>query len=82
LSSPDPHEALFELAVALKKEGMGQVALYHLFVEYQNRTDPDGVRNDAVLDTLDLIWSGAWAKGRALFDRELTSEDVDRPGKD
>jgi len=79
IHSPDPCSAFDDLAKALKIEGVGQVAMYHLFAEYQVKTSGNDPLNDAVLDTMDLIWGGGWAKGRALFDRELTSADVAAP---
>src|SRR4051794_10800784 len=79
LASPDPAFTLHELAKALKTEGMGQVAMYHLFAEFQHKIDGDDPRYDAVVDTMDLIWGGSWAKGRALYDTELTSADIAEP---
>src|SRR5436309_1484471 len=80
LSSPDPSAALHDLAKALKAEGMGQVAMYHLFAEFQRKTDGADRRYDAIADNMDLIWGGGWAKGRALFEKELTDADVAEPG--
>lgn len=79
LASPDPATALHALAKALQAEGMAQVALYHLFAEFQQETDGDDPRYDAIVDTMDLIWGGGWAKGRALYDTELTSADIAEP---
>jgi hypothetical protein len=76
LRSPHPSSALNALAQALKAEGMTQVALYHLFAEYQAKLDAADPRYDAVLDNLDLIWGGPWAKGHALFEEELTGADI------
>jgi hypothetical protein len=76
LISPDPAAALHVLAKELKAEGMGQVAMYHLFAEYKRKTESDEPLNDAVLDTMDLIWGGGWAKGRAIFETELTNNDI------
>jgi hypothetical protein len=80
LASPDPSIALHELAKVLKAEGLGQVAMYHLFAEFQQKIDSEDPRHDAILDNMDLIWGGGWAKGRALFERELTDTDVAKPG--
>jgi hypothetical protein len=80
LASPDPATALYELAKALKAEGVGQVAIYHLFAEFQRNITGDDLRADAILDTMDLIWGGGWAKGRALFETALTDADVADPG--
>ena len=41
LISPDPAAALHILARELKAEGMGQVAMYRLFAEYQRKTASD-----------------------------------------
>jgi hypothetical protein len=76
LASPNPSSALRELAKSLKAEGMGQVSLYHVFAEFQQKIDCDDPRYDAIIDNMDLIWGGGWAKGRALFERELTSADI------
>lgn len=39
LNDPDVSEALRQLAVTLKAEGVSQVAIYHLFAEFQQRID-------------------------------------------
>src|SRR3954469_25131805 len=80
LSAPDPAVALHDLAKALKAEGMGQVAMYRLFEEYQLKVAQDDPRHDAILDNMDLIWGGGWAKGRALFETELTNVEIAEPG--
>src|SRR3954470_17421692 len=82
LSSLNPSVALHELAKALKAEGMVQVAMYNLFAEFQRKIDSDDPRYDAILDNMDLIWGGAWAKGRALFESELTDADISEPSPD
>ncbi len=74
-SSPDPAIALHELAMALPAEGMGRVAIYHLFAEFQRKIDSNETRYEAILD-MDLIWGGGWAKGCALFETELTDTDI------
>jgi len=66
--------------MALKAEGVGQVAMYHLFAEFQRKTDSADPRYDAIVDNMDLIWGGGWAKDRALFERELTNADIAEPG--
>ena len=80
LSSTDPATALHELARALKSEGMTQVAVYHLFAEFQQKIDGNDPRHDAISDNMDLIWGGSWAKGRALFEMELTDADIPERG--
>jgi hypothetical protein len=82
LSSANPGTALHELAKSLKAEGMGQVAMYHLFAEFQQKTDDDDPRYDRITDIMDMIWGGGWAKGRALFETELTNADIAAPGSD
>jgi|688.fasta_scaffold1768907_1 hypothetical protein len=80
LASSDPATTLHELAKALKAEGMEQVAMYHLFAEYQQKIDGVDPRYEPIVDNMDLIWGGGWAKGRALFETELTSADIAEPG--
>lgn len=79
LSSPDPFKALHELAVTLKLEGMSQVAMYHLFAVFQREIDDDDPRYDAIVDNMDYVWGGGWAKGNALFETELTDADIVDP---
>jgi hypothetical protein len=76
LADPQPAAALNTLARSLKAEGVTQATLYHLFTEYQIKTDGHDPRYDAIVDNLDLIWGGPWAKGGALFDHALTDADV------
>ena len=64
--------ALEKLAHALRDEGMSQVALYRLYQAEHARSDLDEPRLEALAETLDLIWGGGWAKGRALFEQELS----------
>lgn len=80
LASPNPAIALYELAKTLKAEGIAQVAMYHLFVDFQQKLDGGDPCYDAVVDNMDLIWGGGWAKGRALFETELTNADIAEPG--
>ena len=72
LADAQPHVTLRALAMSLKAEGVSQIAIYRLFAEYQVKTDGNDPHYDAIVDTMDLIWSGSWAKGGALFDTELT----------
>ena len=64
--------ALEKLAHALRDEGMSQVALYRLYQGEHACSDLDEPRLEALAETLDLIWGGGWAKGRALFEQELS----------
>jgi hypothetical protein len=50
---------------------MGQVSMYRLYFEQQQLLAGDDPRYDAVVDTMDLIWRGGWAKGQDLFEEEL-----------
>ncbi len=75
LAAANPTGALYDLAVALKTEGMGQLPMYRLFSIYQQKLDGDDPRYDAVLDNMDLIW-GWCAKGRAFFETELTAGKI------
>ena len=72
IDAAEPHGAVRELARALRAEGTTQIAMYRLFSEQQQRLSGDDPRYDAIVDTMDLIWGGPWAKGWALFDDELT----------
>lgn len=76
LADAQPHGSLHALAKSLKAEGVDQVTIYRLFAEYQVKTDGNDPRYDAIVDNMDLIWGGPWAKGGALFDKELTDADV------
>ena len=74
MGQSDPATAVLELAQRLRDEGMGQVTMFRLFSEQQQELSGDDPRYDAIVDTMDLIWGGPWAKGRAFFDEELTNE--------
>jgi hypothetical protein len=76
LDADDPAAAVHELACALRDEGMAQLAMYRLFAAEQARLSGDDPRYDAVVDTMDLIGGGPWAKGHALFDAELTDAQI------
>ena len=76
LQSANLYDALQSLALAFKSEGMDQLSMYRLFREYLNATDAAEPRRDPICDTMDLIWGGGWAKGRQLFDKPLTHDDV------
>jgi hypothetical protein len=72
LQQPQPGLAAFELARALRDEGMSQLALYQVFDEFRaiHATGADEILFDAVLDTLDFI-SGWCSPSCRLFDTEL-----------
>lgn len=78
IDSAEPASTVPDLARALRVEGMGQVAMYRLFSEQQQRLSGEDPRYDAVVDAMDLIWGGGWAKGGALFDEELNDERLRR----
>ena len=71
LAAADPAAAVPELARTLRDEGMDQQALYRLFAEKQAGLPGEDPRYDAIVDTMDLIRGGPWARGRALFESEL-----------
>jgi len=68
LRMPQPKVALHDLALALKAEGMAQADLYQLFAEYQLKTNGNDPRYDSIVDNMDLIYGGAWAKGHGLYE--------------
>ena len=75
----DPSSAsLVALARCMRDEGVAQLTLYRLFTEYYVKAAADDPLCDSIGDTLELIWSGPWAKGYGLFETELTNEDVGR----
>ena len=73
LADAHPSSALHALASSLKAEGVEQHAIYRLFAAYQVATDGNDPRYDAIVDNMDLIAGGPWAKGGALFDKELAA---------
>ena len=74
LASPEPFAATVEFARSLKAEGRSQVAIFRLFSKLQVQLSGDDPRYDPLVDTMDLIWGGAWAKGHDLFPEVLTQE--------
>ena len=79
--STNPAADLCRLAVTLRDEGVTQIEVYRLFQHFQIRTSGDDPRYDAIVDTMDLIHGGPWAKGGDIFLRELTSEEIDESRK-
>ncbi len=77
LQSDNHPTAVYRLARALREEGMGQLDMYLLFSEFQQACDPGDPRYDSIVDTMDLIYGGPWAKGHGFFDQELKQEDID-----
>jgi len=76
LQDASPPEALLAMAVQLRDNGLGQPELYSLFSYFQQRLSPEDPRYDAVVDTMDLIESGPWAKGHGLFPSQLSSDAI------
>jgi hypothetical protein len=72
LRSEKPADALYQLALALREEGVSQLDLYLLFERFQILS-PEGENDDAITDTMDLIGGGPWAKGHGLFAEEITT---------
>lgn len=81
LRSKEPSEELYRLAVSLRDEGITQIELYELFSQFQMATSSDDPRYDAIVDTMDLIYGGPWAKGGALFPTELSEEKLNEHRK-
>ena len=78
MNADDAFTSVLSLARTLRDEGMAQVTMYRLFSEQQQRLSSDDPRYDAIVDTMDFIWGGPWAKGGALFDQELTDDRIER----
>lgn len=72
LREPQPFEAAFELARALRDEGMSQADLYALYNELRaiHASDSDETLLDAILDTMDFI-SGWCSAGSGHYDPDL-----------
>ncbi len=70
-------EEVPKLAKNFRDNGMEQKNMYSLFSEFQQIIDPNDIRYDSIVDTMDLICSGPWAKGVKLYDQELTSDCTD-----
>jgi hypothetical protein len=67
-----------EVATALRDEGVAQIDLYVIFSELQQRWDPSDDRYDSIVDTMDLIYGGPWAKGYDLYPNKLTEAEINR----
>jgi hypothetical protein len=81
LSSENPAQELSRLAITLRDEGVSQVELYGLFEHFQIATSGDDPRYDAIVDTMELICGGPWAKGHGLFPTELTEAQINEHRK-
>lgn len=69
------------LAKRLHDEGMQQLDMYFLFEEFLIECDPNNSRYDSLVDTLDAIAGGSWAKGNDLYASELTNEKIEKNRK-
>jgi hypothetical protein len=78
LHSESPGSALWELAHALRDEGISQLDLYFLYERYHLMPWGDDPKADAITDIMDIVWGGGWAKGRDLYPHELTSLEIEK----
>jgi hypothetical protein len=76
LASKAPFESLCRLAEALRDEGISQIEVYFLFGSYQQKIPDDDPLHDAIVDTMDEIHGGPWAKGGGFFPSALTDEVI------
>ena len=76
VSSANVYQELWELALALRDEGVSQIDLWSLFERFFTATAGDDPLYDAIADTMDLIYGGPWAKGNGLYDSELTEDRI------
>ncbi len=76
LGEPQPFHSLYHLARALRDEGVAQIDVYSLFAIYQAKISGDDPLYDAVVDTMDEIHGGPWAKRGGLFPTVLTEEMI------
>jgi hypothetical protein len=75
-SSDNPYAELHRLAVSLRDEGVTQIEVYRLFSHFQTAASGDDPKYEAIVDTMDLICGGPWAKGGDIFPRALTDEEI------
>jgi hypothetical protein len=78
LGEPQPFQGLYQLAGILRDEGLAQIDVYSLFAIYQARISGDDPLYDAVVDTMDEIHGGPWAKRGGLFPTVLTEEMISK----
>jgi hypothetical protein len=74
LRSASPTEDLYRLALALRDQGVSQHDLYLLFEAFQVATPGEDPKYDAIVDNMELIWGGPWAKGHGLFPTEISEK--------
>ncbi len=79
LHSEAQFRSLQELAGSLARGGMPQPDLYTLFSWYQQRLSPEDPSYDAVVDTMEHIYGGPWAKGSDLYPHQLAESDARIP---
>ena len=77
LASGAPEKEVPQLACDLRDEGKSQLDLYFLFSRYQQEMSGEDPRYDAIVDTMDIIYGGPWAKGADLFSDQLTEEIIE-----
>jgi len=76
LATEKPFENLCKLAVALRDEGVSQTDIYFLFEHHQEKISGEDPLYDAIVDTMDEIHGGPWAKGGGIFTTTLTDEVI------
>ena len=81
LRSENAAEEIPRLAVLLRDEGVSQIELYVLFERFQLATSGEDPRYDAIVDTMDLIVGGPWAKGGDLYREKLTEQQINEHRK-
>ena len=76
LGSKNHATELLELAKILRDEGADQLELYLLYSDFQQSLDSNDPRYVSIVDTMDLIYGGPWAKGNSLYTTVLTDNDI------
>ena len=72
----DNSKALFQLASQLRDEGLSQKEVYSLFQSFRDKVSDseDEATYNSILDTMDAIYGGPWAKGRSIFPQEMKTD--------
>jgi hypothetical protein len=76
LNGIPPAVTLHQLAIDLRDEGISQIEVYFLFSHFQERTSGEDPRYDAIVDTMDEIYGGPWAKRGGVFASSLTEQAI------
>ncbi len=76
VESDPAYPAITGLVWKLRDKGMKQVEMYALYTEFQLILDPESMEYDAVVETLDAICGTPYMKEYALFQHELTQEEI------